>query len=88
MPAGYCYQRLSVGIEVASPSFLLRFYYLSGPFGASLPGGKLQLIYYLNPFLKLYLSISCDQLLGIGAVGDNGTRIVRLIGSDSTYEHK
>jgi hypothetical protein len=35
----YCYKQVNVGIEVASPSFLLRFYYLSGSFGDSARGG-------------------------------------------------
>ena len=108
--------QITVPTGIKSLVFLPRFYYVSDSFGASAPGGQLQLNYHFNPRLKLSLSSSYDQLSGSGGalelfwrpnvpvapsvgspinpsilgsyagpVGNNGTRIVRLTGSDPAY---
>lgn len=108
--------QITVPTGIKSLVFLPRFYYVSDSFGASAPGGQLQLNYHFNPRLKLSLSTSYDQLSGSGGalelfwrpnapvapsvgspinpsilgsyagpVGNNGTRIVRLTGSDPAY---
>jgi len=108
--------QITVPTGINSLFFLPRFYYVSDSFGASAPGGQLQLNYHFNPRLKLSLSTSYDQLSGSGGalelfwrpnvpvapsvgspinpsilgsyagpVGNNGTRIVRLTGSDPAY---
>lgn len=108
--------QISVPTGINSLVFLPRFYYVSDYFGASAPGGQLQLNYHFNPRLKLSLSTSYDKLSGTGGalelfwrpnvpvapsvgspinpsilgsyagpVGNNGTRIVRLTGSDPAY---
>ena len=108
--------QITVPTGIKSLVFLPRFYYVSDSFGASAPGGQLQLNYHFNPRLKLSLSTSYDQLSGSGGalelfwrpnvpvapsvgspinpsilgsyagpVGNNGTRIVRLSGSDPAY---
>lgn len=108
--------QISVPTGINSLVFLPRFYYVSDYFGASAPGGQLQLNYHFNPRLKLSLSTSYDKLSGTGGalelfwrpnvpvapsvgspinssilgsyagpVGNNGTRIIRLTGSDPAY---